>query len=92
MFRSAQASTLSFGYQKQVDSSVLFRANEKRDRRIFADFGNYLIRLVRSFSIYEIMQVLNVSLFDKTPLRDLLNANNYLQIKQNQNFKEQLLF
>jgi hypothetical protein len=35
------------GIKKQVDSSVLSRANEKRDWRIFADFGNYLIRLVR---------------------------------------------
>jgi hypothetical protein len=30
-----------------VDSSVLSRANENRNWQIFADFGNYLIRLVR---------------------------------------------
>jgi hypothetical protein len=35
------------GLKKWVDSSVLSRANEKRSWRIFADFGNYLIRLVR---------------------------------------------
>jgi hypothetical protein len=35
------------GIRKMADSSVLSRANEKRDWQIFADFGNYLIRLVR---------------------------------------------
>jgi hypothetical protein len=35
------------GIKKWVDSSVLSRANEKRNWLIFADFGNYLIRLVR---------------------------------------------
>jgi hypothetical protein len=35
------------GIKKWVDPSVLSRANEKRDWHIFADFGNYLIRLVR---------------------------------------------
>jgi hypothetical protein len=35
------------GIRKLVDSSVLSRANEKRNWQIFADFGNYLIRLVR---------------------------------------------
>ena len=35
------------GIKKWVDSSVLSRANEKRNWKIFADFGNYLIRLVR---------------------------------------------
>ena len=35
------------GIKRQVDSSVLSRTNEKRDWRIFADFGNGLIKLVR---------------------------------------------
>lgn len=35
------------GIKKQVDSSVLSRANERRNWLIFADFGNYLIQLVR---------------------------------------------
>jgi hypothetical protein len=33
--------------KKWVDSSVLSRANERREWQIFADFGHYLIRLVR---------------------------------------------
>jgi len=33
--------------KQNVVVSTLSRANEKRDWRIFADFGNYLIRLVR---------------------------------------------
>jgi hypothetical protein len=53
----------------------------------------YIKHLTKSpLSIYEIIQILNVSLFDKTPVRDLLNAHNLLQIKQNQNVKEPLLF
>ena len=41
-------------------------------------------------SIYEVSQILGTSLFDKTPIRDLLNESNKSQIKQNQNVKEQL--
>ncbi len=35
------------GIRQNVNQSTLSRANEKRDWRIFADFGEYLIRLVR---------------------------------------------
>jgi hypothetical protein len=35
------------GVKNSVDSSVLSRANERRNWMIFSDFGNYLIRLVR---------------------------------------------
>jgi len=43
-------------------------------------------------SIYEVMQVLNTSLFDKTPLLKLLNVNKKIQIVENQEVKELLLF
>jgi hypothetical protein len=53
----------------------------------------YIKRLTQSpLSIYEIIQVLNVSLFDKTPLGELLNDQPSFQFKQNQNIKETLLF
>jgi hypothetical protein len=42
------------------------------------------------YSIYQMMQILNVSVFDKTPLRDLLCQQP--KIQANQNIKEQLLF
>lgn len=35
------------GIKKAVNISSLSRANEKRDWRIFADFGNYLLKVVR---------------------------------------------
>jgi hypothetical protein len=35
------------GIKQNVNQSTLSRANEKRDWRIFADFGDYLINLVR---------------------------------------------
>jgi len=35
------------GIKQNVNQSTLSRANEKRDWRIFADFGDYLIQLVR---------------------------------------------
>ena len=48
------------------------------------------VMLNSEYSIYQIMQILNVSIFDKTPLRDLLCQQTKIQIKQN--IKEQLLF
>jgi hypothetical protein len=53
----------------------------------------YVKHLTKSeLSIYEISEILNTSLFDKTPIRELLNTDSNLQIKQNQNVKELLLF
>lgn len=53
----------------------------------------YVKHITKStLSIYEIMQILNTSLFDKTPLVELLNANIKHQVKQNQKVKELLLF
>jgi len=37
------------GIKQAVSHTALSRANEKRDWRIFADFGDYLIKLVRPF-------------------------------------------
>jgi hypothetical protein len=45
--RAHQHQLYHLGIKRYVNSSLLSRANEKRDWRIFADFGNYLIRLVR---------------------------------------------
>jgi hypothetical protein len=53
----------------------------------------YVKYLTKSpLSIYEVMQILNTSLFDKTPLVQLLNANKKIQIDKNQDVKELLLF
>jgi hypothetical protein len=53
----------------------------------------YVKHLTKSpLSIYEVMQVLNNSMFDKTPLVQLLNINEKIQNDKNQDVKEQLLF
>jgi hypothetical protein len=53
----------------------------------------YIKYMVRSpLSIYEITEIMNTSLFDKTPIRKLLSDRNEFQIKKNQNVKERLLF
>lgn len=53
----------------------------------------YVKYLTKSpLSIYEVMQVLSTSLFDKTPLLQLLNVNEKIQIEENQEVKELLLF
>ncbi len=53
----------------------------------------YVKYLTKStLSIYEIIQIMNTSLFDKTPLKDLLNGNVEPQIMKNQEIKELLLF
>jgi len=49
----------------------------------------YIKQIVKSdYSIYEIMQILSVSAFDKTPIRELLTE----QCQFNQNVKELVLF
>ena len=48
------------GIHKQVVHTTLSRANEKRDWRIFADFGNYLIRIVRP--LYSDSSIPNIDL------------------------------
>ena len=46
------------------------------------------VMLKSEYSIYQIMQILNVSIFDRTSLRDLLCQQTKIQV--NQNIKEQL--
>lgn len=48
------------GIKQNVNQSTLSRANENRDWRIFADFGQYLINLVRP--LYSNYQIPNVDL------------------------------
>jgi len=48
------------GIKNYVSHSTLSRANENRDYRIFADFGNYLIQLVRP--LYANTPVQNIDL------------------------------
>lgn len=48
------------GIKQNVNQSTLSRANERRDWRIFADFGEYLIKLVRP--LYEESPVPNVNI------------------------------
>ena len=43
-------------------------------------------KLKSTLSIYEIMQILGISAFDKTPLKELLTEN-----QLNQNVKEQYI-
>lgn len=45
--RAHQHQPYHLGIKRYVDASVISRANERRDWHIFADFGNYLIRLVQ---------------------------------------------
>jgi len=44
--KAHQSSLYHLGIRQSVDFSSLSRANEKRDSRIFSDFGQYLIKLV----------------------------------------------
>ena len=45
--KAHKAQLYHLGVKQYVDHTTLSRANEKRDWQIFADFGNYLIGLVR---------------------------------------------
>jgi len=48
------------GIKQNVNQSSLSRANERRDWRIFADFGEYLIKLVRP--LYSNSQIPNIDI------------------------------
>ncbi|MDP4108277.1 MAG: IS4 family transposase [Bacillota bacterium] len=48
------------GIQQYVNQSTLSRANERRDFRIFADFGNYLIQQVRPMYASEPIPGVNI--------------------------------
>ena len=48
------------GIKQNVNQSTLSRANEKRDWRIFADFGDYLINIVRP--LYANTRIPNIDL------------------------------
>lgn len=60
------------GIKQSVNQSTLSRANEKRDWRIFADFGAYLINLVRPLYDHPENKVLdidhNVFILDSTTI------------------------
>ena len=86
MFASTRTSTLSFGYQKnRVDSSVLSRANERRNWMMFADFGNYLIQLVRP--LYADCPIPNLDLdneifaLDSTTISVSINLFTWAEVK-----------
>jgi hypothetical protein len=51
------------GIKQNVNQSTLSRANEKRDWRIFAEFGDYLIKFVRP--LYAGYSVANLDLYNE---------------------------
>ena len=61
--KAHQNNLYHLGIRQQVNQSSLSRANEKRDYRIFQDFGHYLIEQVRPLFMKE-----------KIPLVDLENT------------------
>lgn len=48
------------GIKQHVSHTTLSRANEKRDWRIFADFGDYLIKKIRPMYASEIIPNINI--------------------------------
>ena len=57
------------GISKPVSRSTLADANEKRDWRIYADFA----------------QTLGLTLFEKTPIKELFNNNNLIKNLSDEN-------
>ena len=57
--KAHQKKLYHLGIKQNVNQSTLSRANERRDWRIFADFGEYLIKLVRP--LYAQSAIPNVS-------------------------------
>ena len=58
--KAHQSSLYHLGIRQAVDFSSLSRANERRDSRIFSDFGQHLIKLVSPLYSDDKIQDLNV--------------------------------
>lgn len=58
--KAHQKKLYHLGIKQNVNQSTLSRANENRDWRIYADFGEYLIKLVRP--LYANNQIPNISI------------------------------
>lgn len=58
--KAHQKKLYHLGIKQNVNQSTLSRANENRDWRIFADFGEYLIKLVRP--LYTNNQIPNINI------------------------------
>lgn len=100
--RAHQAKLYHLGIRGSVARSTMADANESRDCRIFADLAMSLIsiyvlvaivkkRLKIESSLYTILQILSLTLFEKTPLNQLLN-NMELQIHEPENYNQLNLF
>lgn len=60
LFTGTRRTTVYLGLKQSVDHTTFSRANENRDWRIFADFGEYLIGVVRP--LYTDFPILNVNI------------------------------
>jgi hypothetical protein len=73
------------GIKQSVNQSSLSRANENRDWRIFADFGTYLISVVRPLYANEAVQDLEIDndifLLDSTTISVSINLMNWAKGK-----------
>ena len=87
------------GFGKHVTKSNLAKSNQNRDCRIFEEFAYFLVEIVAIVqhdmqlkrSTYEVLQILGVSLTDKTPQYDLFNNNQLNDFKELNNSSGQLL-
>ena len=71
--RAAGPKLYHMGIRGRVSRSTLADANEQHEWRIYADFAQILIAIARKRlpldqSLYTILQVLSVTIFEKTPI------------------------
>lgn len=86
------------GLGKNVSKSSLARANGDKDYHIFAAICTYsLVAIVQKEmqlerSTYEVLQILSISLTDKTYLRDLFDKTKFQNDKERFGSNEPSLF
>ncbi len=69
--RSVQRKLYHAGFRGNASHNTLAHANQVRDWRIYADFAQILISKARR--LYTILQILSITLFEKTPILEALS-------------------
>nr|WP_314785847.1 DUF4372 domain-containing protein [Segatella buccae] len=68
---------------KPIAKNTFSSANQNRNYRLFEDFAFYMMKeACEKRATYEILQILNISLTDKTHLTDLFDNTKFNNVKE----------
>ncbi len=68
---------------KPIAKNTFASANQNRNYRLFEDFAFYMMKeACEKRATYEVLQILNISLTDKTHLTDLFDKTKFNNVKE----------